>query len=569
MHRGSLGRAPAHWLTTPVRLVLAVLAVLAVLVAGSQAAFAATTVDLVRSRGVSAPVACSPTLQSLVDAAAPDAIVELPACIYRETVTISHPIVLRGTIGTELRGSDIWTTWRATTQGWLSGPTLPTFAQTGECRPFSDRCHQPEQVFVDGIALERVGANPRAGQFNLSADRHVILGQDPAGHLVEVSTRDRWIQVSASGTTVRGITFRHAANGAQAEDAALRVSGGSDRFQLDESHLFEAHGTLLGIVGGRGHLVLDSELARAGQQGFGFAGTSDTEMRRTSIHDNNLDLFDPTWEAGAGKASRVRGLVLDGNLVDRNAGPGLWCDIDCQDVSFIGNRVYESEGPGIFFEISSGASIEGNVVTESGWGNTSSGWGGGILISSSGSVEVTRNTLAWNADGISVISQARGDRPADAGTLITLEDNTVLAAPQEPIADEAYLVAWIQDWSGPLYSPESRNSGRADRYWSTQPESSAHRFHWTAGLTTLASFSETPGGEGGRYLTVEEKDDVVAGLRLEPTAEVHAATQPIISPRRILVALLVGLGAIALVALLAFRMIRRRRSRRGSTDPGQ
>jgi len=544
-----------------------IFALLPVLTVGSAPALATIAAGPGPGGRINAPGACSVTLQSLVDAAPSGAVLEVPDCLYRETVTINRPLVIQGTGATEVRGSDVWTTWDPAGQGWLSAMTVPLLESGGECRRWSDRCHQPEQVFVDGIAQERVTGNPGPGEFALSADRKVILGSDPAGHLVEVSTRDRWLQVSASRVTVEGVTFRHAANGPQAEDAALRVSGDVDDFRLEASYLFEAHGTLLGIVGGKGHRVIDSELAYAGQQGFGFAGTSDTEMSGTTIHDNNLDMFDPKWEAGAGKASRVRGLRLARNVVDRNAGPGLWCDIDCQDVTITGNRIDDNEGPGIMFEISTGATIEDNVVTESGWGNASWGWGGGILISSSGSVNVTGNTLAWNADGISVISQARRDRPDGSGTRITLHDNIILAAPQPSDSGEVFLIAWLEDWSGPLYSSESQNQGSDDRFWSSRPESAADRFHWTTGLSTLESFGATPGGEGDRYLTSAEKDAIVSAAKVSPAAEVHEVSPPLAARVRQVLALVFGLGATSVVAFVVFRSARRRRENR--SRPGE
>ena len=539
-----------------------VFATLLLLVSWPAQARAGTALISGGDEPLAASVDCSTTLQSRVDAAAPGAVLELPACLYRETVTVRHPVVLLGTAGTEIRGSDVWTAWQPAGQGWSSTKSVPALTSAGTCRPGSDRCHQPEQVFVDGVAQDRVNADPGPGEFDLSADRHVLLGSDPAGHLVEVSTRDRWLQVSASGVTVDGLTFRHAANGPQAEEAALRVSGDVDRFVLTASHLFEAHGTLLGIVGGTGHRVRDSELASAGQQGFGFAGTGDTELRNTKIHDNNLAMFDPQWEAGAGKASRVRGLALDGNVVDRNGGPGLWCDIDCRAVTINGNRIDENEGPGILYEISTDATIADNVVTESGWGNASWGWGGGIVVSSSGSVEVTGNRLAWNADGISVISQGRSDRPEGSGTRITIDDNIVLSAPQPSDTEQAYLLAWLQDWAGPLYLPESGNQGLDNRYWSTEPESSADRFHWTAGLSSLDTFRETPGGAGDRYLSSEEYAALVSDASLPPRAETHQVTPTILARGRWMLVIVAGLGALMVgLALIAFVLVRRRRSR--------
>src|SRR5947209_13544092 len=50
---------------------------------------------------------CGRSLQSIVDGAALGGTVLLPACVYRETVTISKPLTLAGQPGAEIRGSDI------------------------------------------------------------------------------------------------------------------------------------------------------------------------------------------------------------------------------------------------------------------------------------------------------------------------------------------------------------------------------------------------------------------------------------------------------------------------------
>jgi parallel beta-helix repeat protein len=339
-------------------------------------------------------------------------------------------------------------------------------------------------------------------------------------------------------------------------------------FELLGSRLFEAHGTLIGIVGGSGHRVVDSELARAGQQGFGFAGTSDTEMRGTTITESNLDGFDPQWEAGAGKASRVRGLTLSDNSVVDNAGPGLWCDIDCESVTMTGNRIDGNEGPGILYEISSDAAIADNLVTDNGWGNADWGWGGGILVSSSARVDVASNTLAWNADGVTVISQGRSDRPTGAGTMITVHDNVVLAAPQPSDRDGVYLEAWLQDWPGPLFAPGSGNRGSNDRFWSTQQESSKPRFAWAGDLASLQAYGSTPGGSGSRYLAVADKDAVLLAAGLEPEANPHEVTA---SLRARLLGLVVPIliGGLLIVAIAGLLVARRRLARRpGVAGPG-
>lgn len=508
---------------------------------------------------------CATTLQSLVDAAPSGAVLELPGCIYRETVTIRQPVALRGSTGTEIRGSDVWSDWQSIGESWRSVRTVPLLSGTGgTCRPDTDECHMPEQVFVDGVAQRRVSGSPASGEFSLTADRRVEVGGDPIGHLVEVSVRERWLQISAPDVRVEGLTFRHAANGPQGELAALRVSDGADRFTLARSHLFEAHGALLGLVGGSGHLVDESELALAGQEGFGMVDVSDTAMVGTHIHDNNSAGFDPTWEAGAGKAGVVRGLRFERNVVSGNAGPGLWCDIDCRDVEFTGNRIDHNENAGIMFEISAGAVIRDNVLIENGWGHAAWGWGAGILLSSSASVQVANNTLAWNADGISVISQDRPNRPDGSGTNVVVTGNTVLAAPQPTDRGPSFLLAWLDTGSGDMYRSGSGNRGEGNQYWSSEPETTAERFYWAAPASSLAAFSATPGGQGDRYLTTDEVGDVVQGLEIPVRPEAHEVRELLSTRLRIVTTLVIALGGIAIMAVIAVLARWRLSSRHGS-----
>jgi len=473
------------------------------------------------------PTTCTTSLQSLIDAAPAGSTLDLPACIFRARATVAKALTIRGVAGTEIRGSDVWTAWTQVGTTWVGG-TLPTFFVYGSCRSGTSRCQWPEQVFFDGVALRQVASGPVTGQFAMDSSRHVVLGQNPSGHVVEVTTRSKWVDVTASDVTIDGVTMRHAANAPQGENAALDVSGGS-RFILRRSALFDVHGTLIGVAGGSGHRIEDNELARGGQNGFGLPNIVDSLVARNRIHDNNTEDFDPGWEAGAGKAGRVLRLTFDANDVYANAGPGLWCDIDCNDVTYSNNRTHHNEGPGIFFEISNVAHITGNIVWENAWRFPAWGWGAGILISSSSNAEVSHNVVAWNPDGISVISQ---NRPAEPIGSLTdpnrwnnvrgnyVHDNDVILAPQPSDSSDKPMLAWLQDWAGIMYDSASNNRGAANRYWHSQAEPSWCRFAWSGCRDTIAGFNGTPGEEGGRYLSLSERDAVLSGasVPLSPIA---------------------------------------------------
>ena len=293
------------------------------------------------------------------------------------------------------------------------------------------------------------------------------------------------------------------------------------------------------------------------------ARVRDTVIARNSIHDNNTAGFDPFWEAGAGKASLVRRLTIEDNSVWGNAGPGLWCDIDCRDVTLTRNRVHHNEQSGIFFEISTGARIAENVVFENGWGRPDWGWGAGILVSSSGGVTISRNVLAWNADGISIISQGRSNRPDGAGRDIDVSDNVVIGARQVSDTAEAYLIAWLQDWRGPLYQPSSDNRGSGNRYWTSEREPEGEHFYWRTDLPTEAAFARTPVGSGGAYLSLEERDRILDAAGIQSQPEEHVIPPRPLS-RRLLLVLTTGLvGGLVAAGALVLWLVRRRRRRTG------
>src|SRR5215831_2616995 len=133
---------------------------------------------------------CSTSLQSLVDATPSGGVLRLPACLYEQTVTINKPMTLDGQGQAEIRGSDVWTAWTQSGSTWISANVLPPFDPGAGVICDDPRCNWPEQAFYDGTPLTQVavGVQPASGQFSLTSGRQVILANNPAGHVVEVST---------------------------------------------------------------------------------------------------------------------------------------------------------------------------------------------------------------------------------------------------------------------------------------------------------------------------------------------------------------------------------------------
>jgi hypothetical protein len=309
--------------------------------------------------------------------------------------------------------------------------------------------------------------------------------------------------------------MKHAANDSQ--NGAIENNGHS-RWTIEGNELSDAHGAVVSLTGGTDLRVLGNEIYRGGQLGVHASG-GELLLRGNDIHHNNTEGFDTTWEAGGVKTSGVQSLLADRNDVHHNGGVGLWCDVGCRNVTYSNNRVHHNERMGINFEIGSTAEIFGNVVWENGWDKPVWGWGAGILSSSSKNVEIRDNVLAWNADGITVISADRDGTEHDDVTTVRVHHNTILAKDYPQDRYHNFALSWLQDRYGGLFEPASGNRGAYNRYWYPSPESSLVRFGWYyKGRHSLADFNTTPGEEGGRYLSDAEKDRVIssAGIPASP-----------------------------------------------------
>lgn len=454
--------------------------------------------------------ACTVTIQHLVDAATAGGQVVVPRCLARETVVISKPLTLRGSPGSEIRGSDAWTSWTPSGGDWRSARAIPTLPGGGTCRS-GQGCQNPEQVSIDGVPAVRVRADPAAGEFAVDQKRRVILGGDPAGHLVEVTVRDAWVVIAAPDVTVTGFSMRDAANLPQT--GAIRNLAGAGNDVVTGNVLAYAHGADVALDFGNHNVISDNDIGFGGQLGIHLGGDGTPSdghgnvVRGNRIHDNNIAGFDPEWEAGGLKATVQTDLLIEDNEVEDNAGPGLWCDIYCRRTVYRANLVHDNSYAGIMEEVSYNGLITGNAVWNNGYGKASWGWGAGILVSSSTGTEVSNNTLAWNArSGVSIISQNRRDWPdVKLPTGIYVHDNvTAVSVPN------TYGEFWGEDFGGSLFSADQNNHGSNNRFWFAFPEAGNWRFAWNGNFGALADFARTPAGPGDSYLTDAQKDTILA-----------------------------------------------------------
>jgi parallel beta-helix repeat protein len=337
------------------------------------------------------------------------------------------------------------------------------------------------------------------------------------------NTRTTGVMVQANNVTIDGLTVQNVRPDSHVGAVNLYYGSG---FTFQNGTVRNSSTVCLAMHMATGARVLDSDLGNCGKEGYFLNGMSDTLIARNRIHNNNMALaFDWGVEAGGGKTMASDHVTFDSNEVYGNRGPGIWFDGRSTNATITNNRVHDNDREGIFFEVSKGARIAGNSVWGNGFGFAEWGYGAGILVSSSDGASVDGNTVAWNARGISVISQARDYSPHDHDTVT---NNVIVSAGGAPLA------GFYDDHGGTLYDSANANAGSGNRYWAGVAEPSANRFMWSSWLSTLGSYNATRGEEGGTYLSTGDRDNLLtaAGMPTSPGGTV-AAPAPLAGDPRV------------------------------------
>ena len=167
-----------------------------------------------------------------------------------------------------------------------------------------------------------------------------------------------------------------------------------------------------GITLGSGGRIIGSNIHHNGQIGVGMVGTG-VIFKGSELWANNVSGFDLKWEGGGIKIAESDGVTMADNHVHHNNGPGLWCDINCRNVTYEGNTVEYNQDAGIFHEISFKAVIRNNILRYNGLENYGWYWGADIQIAASEDVEVYGNIITTRNGGsaIVLIDQSRERSP--------------------------------------------------------------------------------------------------------------------------------------------------------------
>jgi parallel beta-helix repeat protein len=250
-----------------------------------------------------------------------------------------------------------------------------------------------DMVFIDGEALQSAGWEGEVGAktFYIDYDKgYVYIGADPAGRVVEITAHDialhrpsRPVHGKASdrkGPILRGLTFTQYAY------RAIDIEGRKPSTPVSEEptddpvgptpesqHGKEVVGTLLenvtishcsrvaGYFRGDRLVIRNSLISDTGTEGIYVIGSSDVLLERNLIRRNNVEKLTGYYPAAVkifNQSNRVT--VRDNLVIDQPDSNGVWYDVGNRDGVFVDNHV-EGTQAGLFFEISKGITVAGNV----------------------------------------------------------------------------------------------------------------------------------------------------------------------------------------------------------------
>jgi len=349
-------------------------------------------------------------IQAVIDAHRPGTTFCFAPGLYRLKVPI-QPKSTDVLIGTRavLNGSKLLTSFRFDGTYWTTSAHIPRSTATGSCSPGTyTGCEYNEGVYRDGRDLWQTTSLPiSSGQFYFDyATDTIYLADNPANHTIEASWVPHAIRASReSNISVEGFVIEKFANPAQS--GAIQTGSGRG-WIIKGNEIRLNHGG--GIYGSSSaSLIAFNSVHDNGQLGIGLSYANDAGVKANEIAHNNTQGFSYQWEAGGTKFWSTTHLLVQGNYVHDNIGPGLWADNDNVHTTYQGNTVSGNSDAGILHEISYSATIRDNVVIGNGSArDTSWLWGSGIVISTSQNIAIYGNRVVDNMNGIGLIEQDRG-----------------------------------------------------------------------------------------------------------------------------------------------------------------
>ncbi len=298
---------------------------------------------------------------------------------------------------------------RLTTENVAIGSFCTDGTNTCSLDPDFPMAKYREMVFINGVAQRQVATREEVtpGENEFWVDRGTladnardnngtyVLGKDPTGQVVEVASREVAFRFIAAGSILRGIGFLHYARWSF-EVAAQDMLVESNTVAYSAAEGARASGGV-----GKKFFVNRNIFSYNGKKGFQIYNGNESIIENNVFSYNNTENFRVSYGAAGFKIMRSPGAHIRDNVFENNLSMGFWMDMGNYGMKAYRNLSRLNKSAGIYYEVSTMATIAGNVCVSNGTG---------IFIVNSNNVVVYNNTLVDNVDNILIIDD---NRPID------------------------------------------------------------------------------------------------------------------------------------------------------------
>jgi parallel beta-helix repeat protein len=382
-------------------------------------------------------------------------------------------------------------------------------ADAGKCQEIFPRCNFPEDLYLDDQPLAHVSSpdDVGPGKWYFDYANHTLYFDDNSrGHKLETSiVPAAFTPGPANNVTIKGLTIEKFATPSQT--GAVGGAGISNPnpavganwiVENNEIRLNHAYGVRINF----GWQVLNNYIHDNGNLGVGGGlggGMSETLsaipshvlIQGNEIARNNYAHFKTGFQAGGVKIAGSRGVVIRGNYVHDNEGPGLWADIKNYDILYDNNTVSDNTEGGIAHEISFASIVRNNRLLKNASGKPSEkSWlyGASLLSSTSQGVEAYCNTVEVSSEGgngIDMIAQHRSPTDNQVSQNNYYHHNTVVFDGNSGVTGGAWA---------PMAIKQFFVNNRFDYNSYYLPDLNRRAFAWSGRMNTFREF-QTEGQE--------------------------------------------------------------------------
>jgi hypothetical protein len=367
----------------------------------------------------------------------------------------------------------------------------------GDERCMSSRytgCRYAEGVYINLRPLRQVtnrsALAPGRFFFDYSHDQ-IWLANDPRGKHVETSVAPAAIAgygAQQPGVVVRGFVVQMFASPPQGLTGAIKPGDGwlirGNEIRLNHR---------LGIYANAGVQIVHNFIHDNGLAGIRGEGDGIHVVGNRIVH-NNIERFSEWYSAGA-RFTSTDGLVLRGNFVARNLGPGLKTDTNNIRVLIAGNRLIRNTGPGIAHEKGYRARILGNYLRDNALSTRgkSIAYGAQIMVNSSSDTEIAHNrvicTIRVNAIALRHDNRGSGAYGVFAIKNDVVHDNVIRMRRGSEMGLSSVDPDAFASWGNQFRSNTYYLRHKSDRF-----------YMWRSGLLRVAGWHSAGNDVNGKFI---------------------------------------------------------------------